>query len=51
MADIYSKLDMNTRAALFATVRRAAIEILEVPQENWMAANEVSKLFPLIKTG
>lgn len=46
MADIYSKLDKNTRAALIATVRRAAIEILEGPQETWITADEVSKMFP-----
>ena len=46
MADIYSKLDKNTRAALIATVRRAAIEILEGPQEIWITSDEVSKMFP-----
>lgn len=46
MDDIYSKLDKNTRAALIATVRRAAIEILEGPQETWITADEVSKMFP-----
>ena len=46
MADIYYKLDKSTRADLIATVRRAAIEILEGPQENWITADEVSKLFP-----
>jgi len=38
MGDIYYKLDRNTRADLIATVRRAAIEILEGPQENWITA-------------
>lgn len=46
MADIYSKLDKNTRADLIATVKRVAIEILEGPQENWITADEVSQLFP-----
>lgn len=46
MADIYYKLDKSTRADLIATVRRAAIEILEGPQDNWITADEVSKLFP-----
>lgn len=42
MGDSYYKLDKNTRADLIATVRRAAIEILEGPQENWITADEVS---------
>ena len=46
MADIYYKLDRNSRADLMATVRRAAIEILEGPQEEWITADEVSKRFP-----
>ena len=33
MADIYYKLDKSTRADLIATVRRAAIEILEGPHQ------------------
>ena len=46
MGDIYYKLDRNTRADLIATVRRAAIEILEGPQENWITADEVTKMWP-----
>lgn len=45
MGDIYYKLDRNTRADLIATVRRAAIEILEGPKETWITADEVSKMF------
>lgn len=46
MGNVYCKLDYNTRADILATVRRAAIEILEGPQENWITADEVSKMFP-----
>ena len=46
MADIYYKLDKKTREELINTVKRVAIEILEGPQENWITADEVSKLFP-----
>ena len=46
MGDIYYKLDRNSRADLMATVRRAAIEILEGPQEEWITSDEVSKRFP-----
>lgn len=45
MGNVYYKLDRNTRADILATVRRAAIEILEGPQENWITADEVSKMF------
>jgi len=40
MSDIYYKLDRNSRADLIATVRRAAIEILEGPQEEWINYGE-----------
>lgn len=46
MADIYYRLDKKAREELIATVRRAAIEILEGPQENWITADEVSEMFP-----
>lgn len=46
MEDIYYKLDKKTREELISTVKRVAIEILEGPQENWITADEVSKLFP-----
>lgn len=45
MATLY-KLDKKTKDEIIETVRRVAIEILEGPKENWMTADEVSKMFP-----
>lgn len=46
MGDVYYKLDKKTREELISTVKRVAIEILEGPQENWITADEVSKMLP-----
>jgi len=46
MAGIYYKIDKKTREELISTVKRVAIEILEGPQENWITAEEVSKMLP-----
>ena len=46
MGDVYYKLDKKTRDELISTVKRVAIEILEGPQENWITADEVSKMLP-----
>ena len=46
MADIYYKLDKKTKADLIETVKRAAVEILEGPKENWLTSDEVTKRFP-----
>ena len=46
MAGIYYKIDKKTREELISTVKRVAIEILEGPQENWITADEVSKMLP-----
>lgn len=46
MGDVYYKLDKKSREELISTVKRVAIEILEGPQENWITADEVSKMFP-----
>lgn len=52
MGDVYYKLDKKSREELISTVKRVAIEILEGPQENWITADEVSKMFPsLIRNG
>ena len=44
MGDVYYKLDKKSREELISTVKRVAIEILEGPQENWITADEVSKM-------
>ncbi len=44
MAGIYYKIDKKTKDELISTVKRVAIEILEGPQENWITADEVSKM-------
>ena len=46
MTDIRYKIDKKTREDLIETVKRAAVEILEGPKENWLTADEVSKRFP-----